>query len=196
MRKTPITVYALLLVLCAYTRTYAQDFREVLVPEAEKVRNAYLVLEKNRLAVSQQILFLQAFPDTKDKFIRVFDRDDKKQLHKQSRDYIDAVEKAGDILPDSVLKVTLGIAKQMRWSPGVSDQLQHTILIVAANHPEIFVERAYMLKRKELDGLIAYLSDVESNPLCAIYQKLIANLHEVGAYNLEGMLQRAKVSTH
>lgn len=185
----------ILSVVCGFNAT-AQDVHNPLIPDAEKVWRSYQVLEKNKLAIIQQLDYLNNFPKTKDIFIAVFDPDDRKQLYYIYNDYLTAFEEAGKVLPDSVLKTGLAICKQMKWSSGVSDRFQHAVLVVAADNPEIFVEQAYKLKRKELDAAITYLADVESNPLCAIYQKLIANLHEVGAYNLEGMLQRAKVSTH
>lgn len=174
----------------------AQDVKNPLIPDAEKVWKSYQILDKNRLAIIQQFDYLNSFPKTKDVFVAVFDPDDRKQLHYIYEPYLTALEEAGKVLPDSVLKIGIGICKDMKWSSGVSDRLQHAVLVVAADHPEIFVEQAYKLKKKELEALIQYLADVESNPLCAIYQKLLKNLHEVGAYNIEGKLLRAKGSGH
>ncbi len=182
----------ILFIAIGSTIAHAQDVKNPLIPPADRVWRSYQILEKNRLAIIQQLDFLNNFPKTKQVFIDVFDPDDRKQLYYVYDQYLTAFQDAGKMLPDSVLKIGVGICKDMKWSSGVSDKLQHAVLTVAAEHPEIFVEQAYKLKRKELEALIDYLADVESNPLCAIYQKLIANLHEVGAYNLEGMLTRAK----
>jgi hypothetical protein len=180
----------ILFIAIGSTIAHAQDVKNPLIPPAERVWHSYQILEKNRLAIIQQLDFLNNFPKTKQVFIDVFDPDDRKQLYYVYDQYLTAFQDAGKMLP--VLKIGVGICKDMKWSSGVSDKLQHAVLNVAADHPEIFVEQAYRLKRKELEALIDYLADVESNPLCAIYQKLIANLHDVGAYNLEGMLTRAK----
>jgi hypothetical protein len=110
--------------------------------------------------------------------------------------HINALEQIGMIIPDSVLKIGLGICRKMKWSYGVSEKFQHAILAVAANYPVKFVDCIYMLRRKDRDAAIAYLADVEAKPDCAVLNKLINNLHDVGAYNLEGMLQRARVYTH
>ncbi|OSZ78982.1 hypothetical protein CAP35_12250 [Chitinophagaceae bacterium IBVUCB1] len=174
----------------------AQDVHNPLIPPADRVWRSYQILEKNKLAIIQQLDFINNFPKTKDDFVAVFDPDDRKQLHYVYDTYLTALEEAGKVLPDSVLKTGIGICKQMKWASGVSDRLQHVVLVVAADNPEIFVEQAYKLKRKELEALIQYLADVESNPLCAIYQKLLKNLHDAGAYNIEGMLLRARGSGH
>jgi len=182
----------ILFIAIGCTAAVAQDVHNPLIPPAERVWRSYQILEKNRLAIIQQIDFLNNFPKNKQVFIDVFDPDDRKQLYYVYDIYLTAFEDAGKMIPDSVIKTGIGICKDMKWSSGVSDKLQHAVLRVAADNPEIFVEQAYKLKNKELEKLIDYLADVESNPLCAIYQKLIANLHEAGAYNLEGMLTRAK----
>lgn len=192
MRKFVLAALVILLSITAY----GQDYTNPLHPVADKVWRGYFVYNKNRLSMTDMLFFLQCFPKSKDDFIFTFDPDDKKQLYKVSDDYILALEEIGKVLPDSVLKTGLAICKQMKWSAGVSERFQHAILTVAADNPVIFVDQAYMLKRKEMEAAISYLADVETKPECAIYQKLIANLHEVGAYNIEGMLQRAKTHTH
>jgi hypothetical protein len=193
-------VLAILLIICCFSAKaqYAPpiDWPDSATKYTEKVGAAYHIYNKNRLSMSDMLYYLQVFPKTKDDFIFTFDPDDKKQLYPVYEEHIDALEQIGMIIPDSVLKIGLGICKKMNWSYGVSEKFQHAILAVAANNPVKFVDQAYMLRRKELDAAIRYLADVEAKPDCAVLNKLIDNLHEVGAYNLEGMLQRARVYTH
>lgn len=167
---------------------------------SQKVYAAYHIYNKNRLSVIDMTYYLQVFPKTKDDFIFTFDPDERdyrqKELFRVANDYVDALEQIGKVMPDSVLKIGLGICKQMKWSYGVSEKFQHAILSVAANNPVLFVNYAYMLKRRDREKAMAYLADIESKPECAVYAKLIDALHEVGAYNLEGLLQRSRTFTH
>lgn len=188
-------VFLILLIPFGFS-AHAQDYTNLLHPIADKIWRAWYVYNKNPLSMTDQLFFLQCFPKTKDDFIFTFDPDDKKQLYKPSGDFIQAFEDIGKTLPDSVLKLGIQICKQMKWAAGVSERFQHAMLTVAANNPVKFVDWAYTLKRKELAAAITYLADVESTPECAVYKKLISNLHEVGAYNLEGMLQRARTYSH
>lgn len=193
-----VVLIILLFASCMAKAQYAPpvDWPDSATKYTEKVGAAYSIYNKNRLSMSDMLYYLQVFPKTKDDFIFTFDPDDQKQLFPVYEAHLDALEQIGRTLPDSVLKIGLGICKKMNWSYGVSDKFQHAILTTAANNPVLFVDAAYSLRRKDMEAAITYLADVESKPDCAVFNKLIANLHEVGAYNLEGMLQRARTYTH
>lgn len=176
---------------------YAQHITpEPLRTDAERLSLAYEVLMKNKLATNSQLLYLQRFPKTKDDFIAIFDPDDGKQLHKVSHQYIEAFKEIASNFPDSVLRIGLGISKQMKWATGPSEDLQQAILEIGASHPESFVNEIYLLKKKEIAPTVSYLADVEQNPLCSLYKDLIKNLQDIGAYNISGRLVRSKGQSH
>ncbi|MBS1774397.1 MAG: hypothetical protein JST82_16185 [Bacteroidetes bacterium] len=180
----------------ASAQTEAKAKLHPVIPFAEKLQLSYEFLMKNPLAIASQIDFLEHFPKTKDDFITVFNPDDYKELYNVSHKYIAAFKMIGDKLPDSVLKIGFAIGNQLEWSSGPSDELQHALLTIASNHIEAFVDQIYKLKKKEIDGLVHYLADVEYNPQCSIYNDLVKNLQEAGAYNIAGKLVRDRRFTH
>ena len=71
----------ILFIAIGSTIAHAQDVKNPLIPPAERVWRSYQILEKNRLAIIQQLDFLNNFPKTKQVFVDVFDPDDRKQLY-------------------------------------------------------------------------------------------------------------------
>lgn len=165
-----------------------------MIPEAQKVQRAYEVILKNPDAIVSQLAYLEVFPKDKDVFITIFNPDDNKQLYKVSNEHLEMLNTIGKNLPDSVIRISLGIAKRIKWSKGPVDQLQHIILTTATANPEAFVDEIYLLKRKDRDAVVAFMADVEAD--CREYNTLLATLQKVGAHNIAGALTRAHVQTH
>ncbi len=183
-----------LLFICLLTALHIQA--QQLIWPAKKVEQAYEIVLKNPRAIISQMQYLEAFPKDKDTFIAVFNPDDNKQLYSVSTEHIALLQTIAGILPDSVLRIGLGICKTAKWSSGPVDKLQHMMLSVAAANPESFVNEIYLLKRKEREAAAAFLAEVESNPPCPEYKALTDTLQKIGAHNIAGLLTRSKVNTH
>lgn len=126
--------------------------------DAKLIKHVYEKLEKTPHAPILQIQYIDVFPKNKEDFIDVFYHHTEDELAINGTDYVKKFRKLGYDYPDSVLKKSITIAKNMTaWSPGAVDELQKGIYYLTGKNPQLFVDITRELKKEEQEALARFM---------------------------------------
>ncbi len=176
----------LTLLLLINTSSFAQ-LDETLSVDSKTVRDAYTIWMREPRLAQNQMGYIAAFPATKEKFFHVFYPDPLDQLYKTRKQYIDAMERIAEELPERVLSKILGTAVTMKASDDIVGQLQNLILKLSVEHTDVFITTVKSMWPKDQNALAPFIADTDD----ARFDTLVENLKTAKAKALANLLTKA-----
>lgn len=129
-----------------------------LSPKAKQLMYYYQQIQQTPHAPVLHFKFIQTFPTTKFDFVDLFDAHTEDELAVKGTEYVKTFRKLGKLYPDSVLPRAIMIGKDMpTWSAGPADELQKTIYYLTNDHPQMFLDIVWELKKDERKALAQFL---------------------------------------
>lgn len=130
-----------------------------LLPETQKVKVAYEAIVRDGSLPENQVFFLKSFPNTKDTFIRVFIPNEYDQLYTESRAYVEAFGRYGEMYPQYALPKAISLSKGLLWASGAVADLHEITLRLANANTDLFITELKKLKKKEVTSVIYFLAN-------------------------------------
>lgn len=157
------------------------------------VRASYSALKAKPTTAQAQLGYLQAFPKSGDKFLRIFmDAPTYGQLY-DGHEYIEALERLGKTYPTQVLNTCFSIEKKLSRTSDAVAYLADAMVKLGIAHPQIFTAEAKHLAAVDQMALCRFLADEEDIEHDTAYEQLLKRLRQTGAMGLSAKLQQAKV---
>jgi hypothetical protein len=161
--------------------------------ECRLVQAAYLALKANPASAQAQRVYLQAFPKSRDKFLRIFMGEPPHGFPSDGHEYLEALQQLGATYPAKVLSICFGIEQKMsRTSDAVAYLADATVKLGIA-HPQIFANETKRLTVADQVALCRFLADEEGIKWDDQYVQLMQQLRQTGAAGVSAKLQQAKV---
>jgi hypothetical protein len=155
-----IFIYALLLILLP-----SFVFSQSLSKASLRIKAAWQELNKHPYSKQTQLAYLKVFPQNKQQFVELFDKEDFSQLYSGSYKYITTFIELSKHYPDQVMDKAINIGKELVWDADATGQLQQAIVNLGCENTRIFLNKIKALPTSQTNQLIKFLADVESHDL-------------------------------